>query len=213
MNTFLSFRTKMVGKPLCLIYMLAFSLFATHSNSLPLSTNKRWIVDESGKRIKLHCVNWSSHLDAMVGEGLEIIPLEDLVASMKQLGFNCVRFTWATHMFTRYANHKVGETLELKKLRAIRLGFRPFNPSMENVTLVEAFDHVVDEFGKQGMMVIADNHVSEAKWCCDNNDGNGFFGDKHFNPEEWLQGLSMVAKRVKGKPQVYKIIISLLFLI
>ena len=193
----------MVGKPLCLILLLALSLFASHSNSLPLSTNKRWIVDESGKRVKLHCVNWSSHINSMVAEGLDLIPLKDLVAEIKDLGFNCVRYTWATHMFTRYANRKVGDTLDSLRLGGVRLGIRAYTPSLENVTLVEAFDAVIDELGRQGLMVLADNHVSDPKWCCDNNDGNGFFGDKHFNPQEWLQGLSIVANRVKGKPQVH----------
>ncbi|KAK7273367.1 hypothetical protein RIF29_14416 [Crotalaria pallida] len=192
----------MMGKPVCLIFLLALSLFASHLNSLPLSTNKRWIVDESGKRVKLHCLNWSSHLNATVAEGLDSISLPDIVAEMKDLGFNCVRFTWATHMFTRYANNSVGEMLDSKGLRGVRLGIRDYTPSIENMTLVDAFDAVVDEVGKQGMMVVADNHVSEPKWCCEDRDGNGFFGDEHFNPEEWLQGLSMVAKRVKGKPQV-----------
>ncbi|KAG5001138.1 hypothetical protein JHK87_022210 [Glycine soja] len=197
----------MKGKPLCLILLFALSLFTSHSNSLPLSTNKRWIVEESGKRMKMHCVNWSSHLNSMLGEGLDLISLKDLIGEIKKLGFNCVRYTWATHMFTRYSSHKVGETLDSLKLHGIRLGLRPYNPSLETVTLVEAFDAVIDEFGRQGMMVLADNHVSDPKWCCGDNDGNGFFGDEHFNPEEWLQGLSMIANRVKGKSQVVAIVL------
>ncbi|AES77604.2 hydrolyzing O-glycosyl compounds hydrolase [Medicago truncatula] len=192
----------MGGKPLSLILLLAFSIFASHSNSLPLSTNNRWIIDETGKRVKLHCVNWSSHLNAMVAEGLEIKPLKDLIAQLKELGFDCVRYTWATHMFTRYSNYKVGENLDKLNLTSSRLGIGNFNPSLENITVVEAFDFVIDEFGKQGMMVLVDNHVSDPKWCCHNKDGNGFFGDQYSDPKEWLQGLSNVANRVKGKSQV-----------
>ncbi|RHN44352.1 putative cellulase [Medicago truncatula] len=192
----------MERKPLCLILLLSFTIFASHSNSLPLSTNNRWIVDETGKRVKLHCVNWSSHMNAMVAEGLDAIPLKDVIAQLKGLGFDCVRYTWATYMFTRYSNYKVGENLDKLNLTSSRLGIGNFNPSLESITVVEAFDFVVDEFGKQGMMVLADNHVSDPKWCCDNNDGNGCFGDQYFNLEEWLQGLSNVANRVKGKPQI-----------
>lgn len=192
------------SKPYGLILLSVVSMLAIMSQyCVGLSTNKRWIVEESsGKRVKLHCVNWSGHLNAMLGEGLNIIALKDVVAQMKGLGFNCVRYTWATHMFTRYATHKVGDKLDSLKLHGVRLGLRVHNPSMENITVVEAFDAVVNEFGKQGMMVLADNHVSDPKWCCDDNDGNGFFGDHQFNPNEWLQGLSNVANRVKGKPQV-----------
>jgi len=187
----------MGGKYLSLILLLVVSIFASNSNSFPLSTNKRWIVDESGKRVKLHCVNWSGHMNAMVAEGLNIIPLKDVISQLKGLGFNCVRYTWATHMFTRYSTSKVGENLDKLNLTGPRLGIGFFNPPMENITVVEAFDFVIDEFGKHGMMVLVDNHVSDPKWCCDNNDGNGFFGDQSFNPEEWLQGLSNVANHVK----------------
>jgi aryl-phospho-beta-D-glucosidase BglC (GH1 family) len=192
----------MGGKHLCLILLLVFSIFSSNSNSLPLSSNKRWIVDESGKRVKLHCVNWSSHLNAMIAEGLDTIPLKKLIVQLKELGFNCVRYTWATHMFTRYSTYKVGENFDKLNLTGTRLGIGFYNPSLENVTVADAFDFIIDEFGKQGMMVLADNHVSDPKWCCDNNDGNGFFGDRYFDPKEWLEGLSNVANRVKGKPQV-----------
>lgn len=192
------------SKPLCLFSLLAFSLFASLSHSLPLSTNKRWIVDdESGERVKLHCINWSTHLNAMLPEGLDKIPLNVFIAQMKEHGFNCVRYTWATHMFTRYGDHKVGETLDSLMIHRVRLGLRKHNPYYENITHIEAFDAMIDQFGKQGMMVVADNHVGEPRWCCGEKDGNAFFGDRHFNPQEWLQGLSIVAKRVKGKPQVH----------
>ncbi|KAL4587345.1 hypothetical protein LXL04_000214 [Taraxacum kok-saghyz] len=52
------------------------------------------------------------------------------------------------------------------------------------------------------VMVVLDNHVSEPMWCCSNNDGNGFFGDKYFDPEEWLRGLSIVGERYKNTPMV-----------
>ncbi|CAI8591890.1 unnamed protein product [Vicia faba] len=195
----------MRGKHLCLILLLSFSNLASISNSLPLSTNKRWIVDESGKRVKLHCVNWSSHLNAMIAEGLDTISLKNLISQLKELGFNCVRYTWSTHMFTRYSTYKVGENFDKFNLSDSRVLIKYYNPSLENITVVEAFDFVIDEFGKQDMMVLVDNHVSDPKWCCDDKDGNGFFDDKYFDPKEWLEGLSNVANRVKGKPQVVAI--------
>ncbi|CAK8540689.1 unnamed protein product [Lathyrus sativus] len=141
----------------------------------------------------------------MIGEGLDTISLKNLISQLKELGFNCVRYTWATHMFTRYSTYKVGENFDKLNLIDFRLTIRFYNPSLENITVVEAFDLVIDEFGKQDMMVLVDNHVSDPKWCCDDNDGNGFFGDKYFNPVEWLKALSNVAERVKGKSQVVAI--------
>jgi hypothetical protein len=42
-------------------------------------------------------------------------------------------------------------------------------------------------------MVILDNQMTTPGWCCSTTDGNGFFGDKYFDPEEWLNGLKTMA--------------------
>ncbi|CAJ1947461.1 unnamed protein product [Sphenostylis stenocarpa] len=42
----------------------------------------------------------------------------------------------------------------------------------------------------QNVKVLLDNHVSEPKWCCNDDDENGFFHDRHFNPQEWVYGLT-----------------------
>ncbi|KAJ3696970.1 hypothetical protein LUZ61_000675 [Rhynchospora tenuis] len=51
-------------------------------------------------------------------------------------------------------------------------------------------------------MVILDNHISKPGWCCNNNDGNGFFGDKYFDPDEWLSGLRIIATMFNSTPNV-----------
>ncbi|XP_022151322.1 uncharacterized protein LOC111019285 [Momordica charantia] len=51
-------------------------------------------------------------------------------------------------------------------------------------------------------MVIADNHISQSRWCCSLDDGNDFFGDSSFDPQEWLQGLRLVARRFLNKSTV-----------
>ncbi|XP_043690331.1 glycosyl hydrolase 5 family protein-like [Telopea speciosissima] len=47
-------------------------------------------------------------------------------------------------------------------------------------------------------MVILDNHVSKPMWCCDKYDGNGFFGDRYFNPSVWLEGWNKIATLFNG---------------
>ncbi|KAF5935163.1 hypothetical protein HYC85_026292 [Camellia sinensis] len=51
-------------------------------------------------------------------------------------------------------------------------------------------------------MVILDNHISKPGWCCDESDGNGFFGDQYFNPDLWIKGLTVMASLFKGTPYV-----------
>ncbi|KAI3850536.1 hypothetical protein MKX03_003972 [Papaver bracteatum] len=188
-----------------LILVSLFFFSASVCYSLPLSTNGRWVVDApTGDRVKLRCVNWASHMQTMLAEGLDKKPLPNIVKSMSSLGFKCVRFTWATYMFTKPNNWNltVDESFKRLGLLEAKAGIALNNPGLLKLTVLEAYEAVVDELGKQGIMVILDNHVSKPQWCCGDGDDNGFFGDKFFDPKEWLQGLAIVANRFKGKPQV-----------
>ncbi|XP_023536240.1 uncharacterized protein LOC111797470 [Cucurbita pepo subsp. pepo] len=152
---------------------------------------KRWIVDSTtGRRVKLVCVNWPSHTQSMLIEGLNHRPLKELADEAIKLRFNCVRLTYATQMFTRYANRTVEENFDLLDLEQAKAGLAQYNPFVLNKTIAEAYEAVVDVLGESGLMVIADNHMSQPRWCCSLDDGNGFFGDRYFDPQEWLQGLS-----------------------
>ncbi|XP_047964473.1 glycosyl hydrolase 5 family protein-like [Salvia hispanica] len=165
--------------------------------STELSTASRWIVHRtSGRRVKLTCVNWPSHVEPMIAEGLEKKPLRHIVKKIAENGFNCVRLTWATFMFTRpeYGSLRVSESLDKYNLSAARAGIARNNPRVVNMTVVELHKAVVDELGRRRVMVVLDNHVSRPTWCCGDDDGNGFFGDADFSPEEWLRGLAAVAE-------------------
>ncbi|KAI3691815.1 hypothetical protein L6452_31617 [Arctium lappa] len=187
--------------PTC-FFLLIFFVFPSHS--FPLSTSSRWIVDKnSGDRLKLACVNWPGHLHVMIPEGLHKKPMKSVVSDISgEMGFNCVRLTWATYMYTRYPNVTVSETLDRWNLTVAKEGVAKNNPEVLGMSVVEAQNVVVDELGKGGLMVVLDNHVSLPKWCCGENDGNGFFGDEDFDPDEWVRGLVAVARRYKNNPSV-----------
>ncbi|KAL0541977.1 hypothetical protein IC582_022060 [Cucumis melo] len=180
-----------------------FVMLISKTYSLPLSTNGRWIVDATtGQRVKLICVNWPGHMQGMLAEGLHLRPLNDIVALVVKLRFNCVRLTYSIHMFTRHANLTVQQSFENFDMKDTIAGIAQNNPSILNLTLVQAYGTVIDSLAVHGIMVVSDNHISQPRWCCDNNDGNGFFGDRYFDPQEWLQGISLAAQSLKSKSQV-----------
>ncbi|KAK4389230.1 Glycosyl hydrolase 5 family protein [Sesamum angolense] len=180
-----------------LVRLLILSL-PTLCCSLPLSTSSRWIIDEpTGARVKLVCTNWAAHLEPMLAEGLNKQPAGRIARLVVEMGFNCVRLTWATYMFTRFANLTVAQSLTRLGLEDAMEGIAVNNPGVLNLTVVDAQRAVVEALARQGVMVVLDNHVSQPMWCCGDDDGNGFFGDKYFDAEEWLQGLSIVAKLYK----------------
>ncbi|CAL5386188.1 unnamed protein product [Camellia sinensis] len=61
---------------------------------------------------------------------------------------------------------------------------------------------MVSSLGDNNVMVILDNHISKPGWCCSKFDGSGFFGDRYFNPDLWIKGLTMMASLFKGTPNV-----------
>ncbi|KAG5593295.1 hypothetical protein H5410_043809 [Solanum commersonii] len=177
--------------------------FATFSHCLPLSTSSRWIIDdENGQRVKLACVNWAAHLQTMLPEGLDQQPINNIVKQISLMGFNCVRLTWATYMFTRNSNLTVAQSFANNGLHDAQLGIAQKNPQILGLTVFEAQRAVIEEMGRHGIMSVLDNHLSRPMWCCGNHDGNGFWGDEDFQPKEWLKGLDIVAKQYKDLPMV-----------
>lgn len=188
--------------------------FVTFSHCLPLSTSSRWIIDdESGKRVKLVCVNWAGHLQTMLPEGLDQQPISHIARHISLMGFNCVRLTWATYMFTRYSNLTVVQSFMNNGLHDAMSGIARNNPQLLGLTLVEAQRAVIEELGRHGVMSVLDNHVSKPTYCCGSDDGNGFWGDKYFQPKEWLKGMDIVAKQYKNLPMVCLLILILSILL
>lgn len=52
------------------------------------------------------------------------------------------------------------------------------------------------ECAKQQIYVHLDNHISKAKWCCGETDGNAWWGDREFPIDNWVRGLAYMAEHV-----------------
>ncbi|KAJ4915541.1 Cellulase (glycosyl hydrolase family 5) protein [Raphanus sativus] len=192
----------------CFLPFFCFSFIAQHTvpnMAYPLSTSSRWIVDENGQRVKLACVNWPSHLQPVVAEGLSKQPVDVVAKKIVEMGFNCVRLTWALDLMTNETlanNVTVRQSFQSLGLKDDIVGFQTNNPSIIDISLIEAFKMVVTTLGDNDVMVILDNHLTKPGWCCANNDGNGFFGDKFFDPTEWTAALSKMAATFDGVSNV-----------
>ncbi|KDP26669.1 hypothetical protein JCGZ_17827 [Jatropha curcas] len=173
-------------------------------SAVPLSTDSRWIVDEKGQRVKLACVNWVSHLEAVVAEGLSREPMDLIAKKIVSMGFNCVRLTWPLYLVTNetYASLTVKQSFQNLGLLESISGIQANNPAIIDLPLIKAYQAVVSSLGDNNVLVILDNHISKPGWCCSNFDGNGFFGDSYFNPDLWINGLTQMATIFNGVPNV-----------
>ncbi|GJX33038.1 glycosyl hydrolase 5 family protein-like protein [Tanacetum coccineum] len=189
-------------------FLLLFTTIVHHHVvvALPLSTNSRWIVDDAkgGERVKLSCVNWVSHLDVVVAEGLSKQPVDMISKKILDMGFNCVRLTYPLFLFTNASLGSVTVRQSLRKLGLIEsiAGFQANNPSMIDLPLIKAFQEVVASLDRNNVMMILDNQISKPGWCCSDFDGNGFFGDQYFDPDVWLKGLAKVATMFNNSTNV-----------
>lgn len=106
-----------------------------------LSTASRWVVDESGSRVKLACVNWPSHLEPMLAEGLGKRPVGAIAGDVAAMGFNCVRFTWPTFLVTNasYSGLTVAQSFLRLNLTESLAGIRVNNPGFVDLKLIDAF--------------------------------------------------------------------------
>ncbi len=150
----------------------------------PLHTSGHDIVDSTGRKIRLTSVNWYGFDQReFVPGGLDHAPLEEIVREIVGLGVNSVRLPWAN------------ETLERDPPvpdYAVRA-----NPQFKGKHAMAVMDAVVRALAQAHLMVILDNHMSRADWCCDDNDGNGLWYNAEYPEAKWLADWRTIARRYK----------------
>jgi endoglucanase len=61
---------------------------------------------------------------------------------------------------------------------------------------------VVRDLAAAGLMVVLDNHNSDAEWCCSFTDGNTLWYNRAYPQSAWLADWRSVARAFRGIPQV-----------
>ena len=105
-----------------------------------------------------------------------------------------------------FTNPSLGFVIAKKSMRKLGLtdaesGIETHNPELLDLSVIAVYRIVVSSLGSKNVMVILDNHISQPRWCYSNLDGNGFFGDKDFNPQVCINGLTIVASTFNGTSQ------------
>ncbi|MFD2417287.1 glycoside hydrolase family 5 protein [Amycolatopsis pigmentata] len=158
---------------------------ATH----PLHTSGRWILDAGNHRVKLAGVNWDgAESPEYVVAGLDKARLGDIAHWIKVNGFNSVRLPWSNEM---YEHNPV-----------VQDAYLTANPDLKGKRALDVFDAVVDALGAEGLMVILDNHVSRADWCCSGSDGNALWYTDQYPESNWINDWKGIVSRYRNRPQV-----------
>lgn len=157
--------------------------------ALPLHTESRWILDAKGQRFKLAAVNWygAEEKDYVVA-GLDVAPLPDIARRIAELGYNAVRLPWSNEMYER--NPAIADALLTS------------NPALRGRHALEVLDAVIAALAHQGLVVILDNHTSDADWCCSDSDENGLWWNSRYSETAWISDWRGMVQRYRDQPAV-----------
>jgi endoglucanase len=152
----------------------------------PLHTQGNRILDAGGHRVRLTSVNWYGFdQKEFVPGGLDHAPLATIVAAIRQIGVNSVRLPWANETFER--NPLVPDYAVAA------------NPQFKGKHAMDVMDAVIAALAEAHIMVILDNHVSRADWCCSESDGNGLWYSPQYPEESWLADWQRIARHYRDQ--------------
>ncbi|KAI0005720.1 glycoside hydrolase family 5 protein [Xylariaceae sp. FL0662B] len=190
------------------------------AQKLPLSSSSRWILDADGQRVKLRCINWAGHQETNLPEGLNKQSIDYIADFVYAQGFNCVRLTYSIdHALNpgvsvpdAFAAAASAAGVSAEDMSGLYAQVAEKNTFVGGgATVRDVFEKVIAALWERGIMTILDNHVSKASWCCNIDDGNGWWDEgfgyndmnsRYFKTGEWLDGLAAMATWSTTQPGV-----------
>jgi endoglucanase len=173
----------------CLLFAAPRKALAQQRILPPLHTSGGEILDAAGHVVRLTSVNWYGfdEKEYVVG-GLDHAPLREIIREIRSIGVNSVRLPWANETLERdpvVADYAVGA-----------------NPQFRGKQAMDIMDAVIAALARAHIMVILDDHVSSADWCCKENDGNGLWYTADYPEAQWLADWQTIVRRYKNQPWV-----------
>jgi aryl-phospho-beta-D-glucosidase BglC (GH1 family) len=76
------------------------------------------------------------------------------------------------------------------------------NPSLKGLTAMQIFDKTIESLTNAGVAIILNNHISDAMWCCGEDDGNGLWHNKNYSADQWQDAVVGMSARYNSNPLV-----------
>jgi endoglucanase len=150
----------------------------------PLHTSGYPILDAAGHRVRLTSVNWYGFdQKEFVAGGLDVAPLKKIIEQIRAIGVNSVRLPWANETFE---NNPVVPDYAIKA-----------NPQFRGKHALAVMDAVIAALAQAHILVILDNHMSRADWCCKDDDDNGLWYNAEYPEEKWIADWRAIVRRYK----------------
>ncbi|KAJ5669856.1 hypothetical protein N7462_010926 [Penicillium macrosclerotiorum] len=182
-------------------------VLATSNFTPPFHTEGRQIRDATGTPIKLTSINWygASDIDYVPG-GLDVRHRDDIARLIWDLGFNSVRLPYADEIVVR------NPVIEPGIIAANQDLLGQLSRQGEPLRALDVFWAIVESLTAAGLLVIVNNHITQATWCCGANPcdlswQNDWFGadlicSVRQSEEDWIQHWETVMAPLAGNPRV-----------
>jgi endoglucanase len=150
----------------------------------PLSTRGAEILDATKRPVVLQGVNWFGlETETNSPHGLWVRDYKEMLAQIKGLGYNVIRLPYSVQGLrapeVSGINFEIGSNRELQ-------GKKP----------IEVMDAVIQEAGRQGLMVLLDSHRLNNQRIPELWYGDGF------TEEDWISTWTILAERYKNQSNV-----------
>ena len=150
----------------------------------PLATRGSDIVDRTGRSLLLRGVNWFGfETQDHVVHGLWKRNYKELMTQIKDLGYNFIRLPYSVQMVLRNETRVNGMDVNL-------------NPDLKDKKPLEIMDAIIQEAGRQGLMILLDSHRLNDKTIPELWYGDGF------TEQDWITAWTNLATRYKDQPNV-----------
>jgi endoglucanase len=150
----------------------------------PLSTRGAEIIDATGEPVLLRGINWFGiETDTHVPHGLWARDYKEMLAQMKDLGYNMIRLPYSV------------QTLRETTVKGIDFTIGS-NRDLEGKTPIEVMDRIIEEAGQYGMLVLLDSHRLNDKDIPELWYGDGF------TEADWITTWTTLAKRYRNQANV-----------
>ncbi|MBN8561581.1 MAG: glycoside hydrolase family 5 protein [Leptolyngbya sp. UWPOB_LEPTO1] len=151
---------------------------------LPLSTRGSEIVDAAGQPVLLRGVNWFGlETETNSPHGLWARDYKEMLGQIKGLGYNVIRLPYSV------------QGLRAAEVSGINFAIGS-NQELQGKKPIEVMDAVIQEAGRQGLMVLLDSHRLNNQRIPELWYGDGF------TEEDWISTWTMLAERYKNQPHV-----------
>lgn len=151
-----------------------------------LHTDGTRLLDARGHTVRLSAVNWyGAEGPDFVPGGLAYRPFTSILRTIKYLGFNTVRLPFSNELVER--NPVVRAHLDA-------------NPWFRGMHALDIMDRLIDEAAQVGLMVILDDHRSEAGWTAQQN--GLWYSLPRYSPLSWVTDWITLARRYRNNPAV-----------